>query len=162
LHSLHLYSDCLELCLHREYTVATSSVLSKLAYIATALYTHITHLISGLYKDCYQKKICHFTYPPAPGPPTQSPCKHTVLMEQLLFVIFRILCLAFGLLDSVLHGKKILYYGLRFFFYECDSSIDREGSTSRELIQRKVLHKPRKKESSSDKEQIVRYSRQKL
>lgn len=98
-----------------------------------------------------RRQFANITYPPAHGPPTHPHCKHTVLMEQLLFVIFRVLCLVVCLLNSVLHGKKLLYYGVlvggffmfvvvvlflwRWFICDC------EGSAIAKLIQRKALHK---------------------
>lgn len=78
---------------------------------------------------------------PVVFPHTQ--CKHTVLVEQPLFVIFHILCLVFGWLSQSYMGRNFCTMESSFFFNEYDSSIDCEGSTTMELIQRKVLHKPR-------------------
>lgn len=84
-------------CLHGEnHTISTSTVLNKLTYLATAPFTHITHLISGFHKD----NLSNITCSPPHGPSTHPQCKPSILVEQTIFVIFHILYLVSSLLDS--------------------------------------------------------------
>lgn len=93
-----------------EYTVPTSMASSRLAYIVTALYTHITHLthfIQGLLKEHNLQTFPILLHTVFPFP---LQCRNTANVEQLLVGIFCVLCSVFCLLDSAPHGMKFLYY----------------------------------------------------
>lgn len=152
-------------CTERVHRSHQHSVKQTTCCVATPPYAHITHLVSGLYKDCYQKTTCKHHLSSCPWSSHMSLVQvystgGTAPVHDLSRTMLGFL---FAWFSPTWEEVAVLWTGGFFFFYEYDSSIDCEGSTTMELIQRKVLHKPRKtKNSSSDKEQIVRYSRQKL